>query len=146
MKEKIPELSNEEARQKILDIVTAEDGGGVSMNTKYASVTLSAEGAEFDLEGDLKEHYEQVKTGLNWAKRIKDIGLRVAAGEVGKAFDIIKDGISDLTVGEEMYLYLIDELTGEPVQADGWPLVITTPSELVPRLLQIGRASCRERV
>ncbi len=63
--------------------------------------------------------------------------MKVAAGEVGKAFEIIKEGISDLIVGEEMYLYLIDELTGEPVQAEGWPLVITTPSEIVPKLLPL---------
>ena len=131
--------SDEEAKQKILDIVTAEDGSGVRMNTKYASATVTAEGADFHLEGDLKEHYEQVQVGIKCARCIKYIGLKIASGEAGKALDIIKDGIriSDLIVGEEMYLYLIDELTGKPVQADGWPLVITTPSELVPKLLPL---------
>ena len=36
-----------------------------------------------------------------------------------------------------MYLYLIDELTGEPVIAKGWPIVITEPSKVVPKLLPV---------
>jgi len=116
--------------------VTAEDGSGVgvSVTTEHASVTLSADGANIDLEGDLKERFE---VGITWAKRIKKLSSRVAAGEVGKAFDIIKEGISDLTVAGEMYLYLVDELTGEPVRADGWPLIITKPADLVPKLLPL---------
>eukprot|EP00984_Skeletonema_dohrnii_P026513 scaffold15875_cov72-Skeletonema_dohrnii-CCMP3373.AAC.3 len=146
LNDKLPEPPNEEMKKKILDIVTAEDGSGVSVTTEHASVKISADGANIDLKGDLKEHYERVQDGIKWAKRIKKIGSRVAAGEVGKAFDIIKEGISDLTVGGEMYLYLVDVLTGEPVRADGWPLIITTPADLVPKLLplmQIGiRAMC----
>ncbi|KAK1745632.1 serine/threonine-protein kinase [Skeletonema marinoi] len=146
LNDKLPEPPNEEMKKKILGIVTAEDGSGFSVKSEHASVTLSAEGPDFDLEGDLKEHYERVQDGIKWAKRIKEIGSRVAAGEVGKAFDIIKEGISDLIVGGEMYLYLIDELTGEPVRAEGWPLIITTPADLVPKLLplmQVGiRAMC----
>eukprot|EP00985_Skeletonema_marinoi_P021645 scaffold13386_cov154-Skeletonema_marinoi.AAC.2 len=133
-------------KKKILDIVTAEDGSGFNVKSEHASVTFSADGANIDLEGDLKEHYERVQDGIKWAKRIKKIGSRVAAGEVGKAFDIIKEGISDLIVGGEMYLYLVDELTGEPVRADEWPIVITEPAELVSTLLplmQLGiRAMC----
>eukprot|EP00984_Skeletonema_dohrnii_P026510 scaffold15874_cov77-Skeletonema_dohrnii-CCMP3373.AAC.5 len=146
LNDKLPEPPNEETKKKILDIVTAEDGSGFNVKSEYVSVTLSADGANIDLEGDLKEHYERVQDGIEWAKRIKKIGSRVAAGEVGKAFDIIKEGISDLIVGGEMYLYLVDELTGEPVRADEWPIVITTPDELVSQLLplmQIGiRAMC----
>eukprot|EP00984_Skeletonema_dohrnii_P031895 scaffold25004_cov144-Skeletonema_dohrnii-CCMP3373.AAC.4 len=129
-----------------IDLEGDEDGSGVSTKTKGASLTFSADGVDIDLDGDLKEYRDQVDAGIKWAKRIKDIGPRVAAGEVGRAFDIIKEGISDLTVGGEMYLYLVDELTGEPVRADAWPLIITTPADLVPKLLplmQVGiRAMC----
>eukprot|EP00985_Skeletonema_marinoi_P031833 scaffold37823_cov201-Skeletonema_marinoi.AAC.9 len=146
LNDKLPEPPNEEMKKKILGIVTAEDGSGVSVTTEHASLTVSADGANIDLEGDLKEHYERVQDGIKWAKRIKEIGSRVAAGEVGKAFEIIKEGIDDLIVGKTMYLYLVDELTGKPVRADGWPLIITTPADLVPKLLplmQIGiRAMC----
>jgi len=146
LNDKLPEPPNEKLKKKILDIVAAEDGSGVSMKTKYASLAVSAEGFDIDLEGDLKEYHDQVKAGIKWANRIENIGTKVAAGEVGKAFDTIKEGISDLIVGGEMYLYLVDELTGEPVRAKGWPLIITTPSDLVPKLLplmQVGiRAMC----
>jgi len=138
--------SDEEAKNKILEIIAREDGSGVSMKTKHATVAFSAEGVDIDLEGDLKEYRDQVEDGIKWAKAIKNICTNVAAGEIGTAFDIIKDGIEDLIVGNEMYLYLIDELTGEPVRAEGWPIVITEPSDLVPKLLpliQVGiRAMC----
>ncbi len=107
-----PAKSVEEAKQKILDIVAAEDDSGTSLKTD-----------DIVVEGDLREHYEKFKTGMKWVKRINEIGSKVAACEVGRAFDIIDDGISDLINAEEMYLYLVDELTGKPVQAEGWPLI-----------------------
>ena len=140
--------SDEEAKNKILKIVRNEDGSGVSVTTKHATLTATEEGVGIGLEGDLKEYRDQVEAGVKWAKRIKNIGKKVAAGEIGKAFEIINKGIEDLIVGNEMYLYLIDELTGKPVRAEGegWPIKITEPSELVHKLLplmQLGmRAMC----
>eukprot|EP00984_Skeletonema_dohrnii_P002429 scaffold836_cov77-Skeletonema_dohrnii-CCMP3373.AAC.3 len=135
--------SDEEAKNKILEIVANEDGSGVSMKTKGASVTFSADGANIDLKGDLKEHYERVQDGITWAERLRKIGTNFAAGEIGTAFETIKEGIQDLIVGDEMYLYLVDELTGEPVEAKGWPLTITTPSETVPRLIPLMQVGMR---
>eukprot|EP00985_Skeletonema_marinoi_P020867 scaffold12485_cov78-Skeletonema_marinoi.AAC.2 len=118
-----PAATDEEAKNKILKIVAVEDGSGFSVTTKHASLTATAEGVDnIGLEGDLKDYYDRVQDGFKWANRIKDIGTNVAAGEIGTAFDIIKDGIEDLIVGNEMYLYLIDELTGVPVRAEGWPI------------------------
>ncbi len=93
------------------------------------------DGQDIALENDLKKYYEQVETGMKWANRIIELGSKIAAAEVGKAFDAIAEGIQDFIVGEEMYLYLVDELTAEPVRANGWPLKITTPSDLVPKLI-----------
>ena len=36
---------------------------------------------------------------------------------------------------EEMYFYWIDELTGGPVQATGFPVVISNPSDILPMLI-----------
>jgi serine/threonine protein kinase/ankyrin repeat protein len=106
---------------------------------KHAFLAFTAEGAEIHLEGDLKERYD---LGMKWAKRIKHVGAKVAAGDVGKgAFEIINEGIKDLIVG--MYLYLIDELTGEPVRAEGWPITITKPSKIVPKLLPLMQVGMR---
>ena len=108
-----------------------------SLSTEYISAELSSEGVDLQLEGDLKKCYEQVKTGMKWVIRLKEIGSKVATGEVGKAFDIINEGIKDLIVAKKMYVYLIDDLTGEPVQAPGWPIEITKPSEIVHKLVPI---------
>eukprot|EP00984_Skeletonema_dohrnii_P026995 scaffold16422_cov78-Skeletonema_dohrnii-CCMP3373.AAC.4 len=144
LNEKLPEPPNEETKNKILEIVANEDGSGVSMKTKYASLSATAEGVDFNLEGDLKKYRDQVEAGIKWANTIKDIGMNVLNGEIGTAFDTIKKKIiEENLVGDEMYLYLIDELTGEPVRAKGWPIVITTPSDLVPKLLPLMQLGMR---
>ena len=38
---------------------------------------------------------------------------------------------------------LIDELTGEPVRGEGYPIVITTPKEVVPKLLPVMQVGMR---
>eukprot|EP00984_Skeletonema_dohrnii_P009007 scaffold3378_cov82-Skeletonema_dohrnii-CCMP3373.AAC.1 len=137
---KLPPEPSDGDREKMLDFVTKDDGSGVSVQTKHASMTFSAEGVDMKLQGDLEERYERAQDGIEWVKRIKRIGSKVAAGEIGMAFEIIKEEIiKENLVGNEMYLYLIDELTGEPVRAEGegWPIVITTPSELVHKLLPL---------
>jgi hypothetical protein len=141
--DKLPPKPSEEDVKKILDLVAAEDGSGVSVQSKYASVTLSADGAVINLEGDLKKRYD---LGMKWVKCIESVAARIAAGEVGKgAFEIIKEGIEDLTVGKKMYLYLIDELTGEPVRAKGkgWPIEIKKPKEVVPKILPLMQLGMR---
>eukprot|EP00984_Skeletonema_dohrnii_P005207 scaffold1824_cov104-Skeletonema_dohrnii-CCMP3373.AAC.7 len=137
----LPPEPSDVDRKKMLDFITNEDGSGFSVTTKQATLTATAEGVNIGLEGDLKEYRDQVEAGIKWANKIKDIGTNVLAGEIGTAFDIIKDGIEDLIVGNEMYLYLVDELTGEPVRAQGWPIVITKPSDRVHNwlpLMQLG--------
>jgi len=62
---------------------------------------------------------------------------------VGGAFDTIKEGLGDLITAEKMYLYLIDELTGEPVRGKGYPIVITTPAQVVPKMLPVMQVGMR---
>eukprot|EP00984_Skeletonema_dohrnii_P009005 scaffold3377_cov69-Skeletonema_dohrnii-CCMP3373.AAC.1 len=134
---KLPPEPSDVDKNKILKIIAKEDGSGVCAKTEYATFTATEEGVGIDLEGDLKEYRDKVEDGIKWAKAIKNIGTNFAAGNIDEAFVNIKDGIKDLIVGNEMYLYLIDDLTGDPVQAEGWPLVITTPSDVVPKLLPL---------
>jgi len=140
---KLPLKSPGEEVKKILDIVAAEDVSGISFQMKHASVILSAEGADINLERDLKKHYD---LGMKWVKSIKSVAAKVAADEaatVEAAFNMIKEEIKDLIVGKKMYLYLIDELTGEPVRAEGWPIEITKPSKVVPKLLPLMQVGMR---
>jgi len=91
--------------------------------------------------GKYKEYVDNFNTGMKWVHRLKTIGSKFAAGKVGDAFETIKEGLSDLVTGGTMYLYLVDELTCEPVRAEGYPIKITTPSEIVPNTFD----SCRRR-
>jgi len=104
---------------------------------------ITADGPDVKIEGDLKTYHDQVTVGMKWVQGIKSIGAKVAAGEWRAAFKTIEDGIKDLPVGGEMFLYLIDELTGEPVRADKWPIKITKPSKVVPKLLPVMQVGIR---
>ena len=94
-------------------------------------------------EGKCKEYVEHLNTGVKWVNRLKTVGSTLAAGKVGDAFETIKEGLGDLVTGETMYLYLVDELTCEPVRAEGYPIVITKPSEIVPKLLPVMQVGLR---
>jgi serine/threonine protein kinase len=92
---------------------------------------------------ELTTEPSDIEVGIKWVERIISVFSNVADGQVDAAFETIKEGIKDLIVGKEMYLYLIDELTGEPVQAKGWPITITEPSEIVPKLLPLMKVGMR---
>ena len=113
------------------------------MTHELASVTFTEDGPRFEAMGRCKEYVEKFNTGMKWVHRLKTIGSKVAAGKVGDAFETIKEGLGDLVKGETMYLYLVDELTCEPVRAEGYPIVITTPSEIVPKLLPVMQVGLR---
>jgi len=114
----------------------AEDGSGVTLSAEFGTVTFTEEGASLEATGKCKEHVDRFKTGMKWVHRLKTIGIDLADGKVGDAFQTIKEGLGDLMTGETMYLYLIDELTGLPVRAEGYyPIPITEPSEIVHKLL-----------
>ena len=53
---------------------------------------------------------------------------------------MIKTGLKDVMASESMYLYLVDELTGEPVRATNWPIKIDMPPDLVPKLMPVMQA------
>ena len=132
----LPELSQEE-KKKMLEFIAKEDGSGISFETKFAKLKLSEEGADVALVGILEKYQEQVEVGIKWATCIKDIGSNLVAGNIDDAFNAIKSSIKDLTVGQKKYLYLIDDLTGEPAITKEWPIEITQPSDVVPKLLPV---------
>ena len=142
LKEMLPDPPSKEEKKKLLQI--AEDGSGVTVSGGLVSVTFTEEGVGIGAAGKCKEYVEQLNVGIKWIDRVKTIGLNVTAGDVSKAFETIKAGLGDLVTGETMYLYLIDELTGEPVRAEGfYPIEIKTPSEIVPKLLPLMHVGLR---
>eukprot|EP00588_Corethron_pennatum_P035410 CAMPEP_0194348274 /NCGR_PEP_ID=MMETSP0171-20130528/106445_1 /TAXON_ID=218684 /ORGANISM="Corethron pennatum, Strain L29A3" /LENGTH=1321 /DNA_ID=CAMNT_0039115603 /DNA_START=354 /DNA_END=4320 /DNA_ORIENTATION=- len=141
---KLPEPPTDKEMQQLLEITAAEDGSGVKVSGVHASFAFTEEGASFGLEGELKEKYEkyeeQFNTGMKWMQRLKKIGSKMTGGAVDEAFGAIKDGLDDLVIGNMMYLYLVDELTGEPVRADEWPIEIREPADVVSQLLPVMQA------
>ena len=119
----------------------AEDDSGVTLSAEFGTVPFTEEGASFEATGKCKEHVDRFKTGMKWVDRLKTIGLGLAAGN--DAFKTIKEGLGDLVTGETMYLYLVDELTCEPVRAEGYPIEITKPSEIVHELLPMMQVGLR---
>jgi hypothetical protein len=141
LNKKLPDPPSEEEKEQLLQI--AEDGSGVTVSGELASVTFTEDGLSVEAAGKCKEYVDSFNTGMKWVNRLKTIGTNVAAGKVGDAFKTIKEGLGDLVTGETMYLYLVDELTCEPVRAEGYPIEITKPSEIVHKLLPMMQVGLR---
>ena len=102
--------------------------------------------------GEIADQWKgRLDEGIEWLQGLRAFGSSGAADSDGNSdsvFEKIREAFSSLVSGPAMYLYLLDELTGEPViPADGsYPITISTPAALVPRLLplmQVGmRAMC----
>ena len=119
-----PELSAKEQEQLLLSL--KDDGSGIG------------------LTGDAKAAKAQFDKAMAWVKRLQTFGESVIEGDPNKDFGKIKEVLGDLmALKDTMYLYLIDELTGLPVRGDGYPIVITTPSELVHKLLPMMQVGMR---
>ena len=96
-------------------------------------------GLKEDCSGfEFSEFYKtRFDKGMKWIDRLKDFGAGVATGDPDKVFGPLKDYFKELIEGEKYYLYLIDELTGAPVSAGPYPIEITIPSEVVPKLMPL---------
>ena len=122
-----PELSAEEQEQ--LHVLMLKEDGDLSAEEQEQLhvLMLKEDGIERKkLTGDLKAANDRFDKGMTWLERLQNFGV----------IDI-KEVFSDLMTKEKMYFYLVDELTGLPVRGDGYPIVITTPSEIVHKLLPV---------
>jgi hypothetical protein len=80
---------------------------------------------------------------VTWLERLKTFGEGVIENNPNKDFGKIKEVLGELMTKETMYFYLIDELTGLPVRGDGYPIVITTPAEIVHKLVPVMQVGMR---
>ena len=122
-----PELSAEEQEQ--LHVLMLKEDGDLSAEEQEQLhvLMLKEDGIERKkLTGDLKAANDRFDKGMTWLERLQNFGV----------IDI-KEVFSDLMTKEKMYFYLVDELTGLPVRGDGYPIVITTPAEIVLLLLPV---------
>ena len=106
-------------------------------------VSLKEDGSGIELTGDAKVAKEQFDKATTWLKRLQTFGEGVIENNPSKVFGKIKEVLGELMTKEKMYLYLVDELTGLPVRGDGYPIVITTPAEIVHKLLPVMQVGMR---
>ena len=128
-----PELSAEEQEQ--LHVLMLKEDGDLSAEEQEQLhvLMLKEDGIERKkLTGDLKAANDRFDKGMTWLERLQNFGV----------IDI-KEVFSDLMTKEKMYFYLVDELTGLPVRGDGYPIVITTPAEIVHKLLPVMQVGMR---
>ena len=119
-----PELSAEDQDQ-LMQLLLKEDGSGI------------------ELAGDAKAAKDRFDKGVTWLKRLQTFGEGVIENNPSKVFGKIKEVLGDLMTNEKMYFYLVDELTGLPVRGASYPIVITTPSEIVHKLLPMMQVGMR---
>ncbi|KAL1499022.1 hypothetical protein AB1Y20_013538 [Prymnesium parvum] len=141
LRSKLPDPpSGMKARQPALKM--EGDGSGFAVETGLINVSFTDEGVE--MSSELLETYKsRFDEGMTWVTRLKAVGSMTLQGDVGGAFETIREGLGDLITAETMYLYLIDELTGEPVRGPGYPIEIKTPAEVVPKLLPVMQVGLR---
>ena len=99
------------------------------MNIRDDGTGVAAEGQHVDR---LKECSTWLNLGARFARGVAKCSPAAISAAVAKACE-------ELVVGDEMFLYLIDELTGEPVRPtaddESYPLRITRRSGEVEKLL-----------
>ena len=100
-------------------------------------VSLKEDGSGIELAGDLKAAKEQLDKAKTWLDRLQTFGEGVIENNPKQIFGTIKEVFGELMTKETMYFYLVDELTGLPVRGDGYPIVITTPADIVHKLLPV---------
>lgn len=138
---KLPVPSAEE-KQKFLTLQAAEDGSGVSVAYRDLNVKITDEGVDVDwaLADKYKEQYEE---GMKWIDRVKRVGGAILNMDGSAVFKTVEDSLPDLVKADTMYLYLIDELTGKPVEGEGYPIGIKKPAAVVAKLLPVMQVGLR---
>ena len=106
-------------------------------------LSLKDDGSGTELTGDAKAAKDRFDKGVTWLKRLKTFGEGVIENSPKKVFGKIKEVFGELMTKNTMYFYLVDELTGQPVRGDGYPIEITTPAEIVPKLLPVMQVGMR---
>jgi len=81
--------------------------------------------------------YDQLEEVCDWLDCLGQMTQAISKKVPDTFFASVKRRFNSLVQDENktMYLYLIDELTGEPAIGPGYPIKITQPSKTVPRLL-----------
>ena len=119
----------------ILDEMLSAEEPELSKGELEQLFSLKEDGSGIELAGNLKVAKERFDKAEIWLERLKTFGGGVIEVDPNKVFGEIKKVFGELMTKETMYFYLVDELTGLPVRGNGYPIKITTPAEMVSKLL-----------
>jgi hypothetical protein len=113
-------------------------------------IDLAADGSGLELGERGKVLMAKVDKGQRWFNEMCSLGSKIASGSRPVDFtQQVKEKMEMFAAGklkdQVMYLYLIDEYTGEPVNPfdDVYPITITTPSEHAKWMLPIMRTGLK---
>ena len=98
---------------------------------------------ELKLTDNSKAAMDLFDQGMTWLERLQTVGEGILTGNSDKVFGGIKAVLNKHMVGKTMYFYLVDELTGKAVRGGSYPIVITTPSDIVHKLLPVMQIGIR---
>jgi len=121
LKQKLPPLPSEEERKQLIEFISNEDGSDIAIEGVMAE--------------KIKGWMELLKEGKSWVEDVTVSRDGIPESDHDRFFDMIKKRFKQVIQKNTMYFYLVDELTGKPVRAEGYPLEITQPSEFIPRAL-----------
>jgi len=127
----------------ILDEMLSAEEPELSAEEQDQLLSLKEDGSGIELTGNLKVAKERLDKGMTWLKRLQTFGEGLIENNPIKVFSKIQEVFGELMTKETMYFYLVDELTGLPVRGDGYPIEITTPAEIVPKLLPVMQVGMR---
>ena len=115
------------------------------VNTPTTFIILNQElPSEAKITDDLKAATDFFDQGIAWLERLQTVGEAIINGDsTDTVFGTIKDVVNKRLTAKTMYFYLVDELTGKVVRGPGYPIKITTPSELVHKLLPVMQVGMR---
>lgn len=122
--EKLPSIvesppTDGENKKKNLEDFLADDGSGFLPDSS-------------NLSEKQKKNMQYMKDILT---DVTDAKNSIQEHDSNKFFEVVKERFRKLTTKNKMYFYLVDELTGEPVQGGKYPIEITEPSDFVPKMM-----------
>ena len=127
----------------ILDEMLSAEEPELSKGELEQLFSLKEDGSGIELAGNLKVAKERLDKAKIWLERLKTFGEGFVDNNPTKVFEKIEEVFGELMTKETMYFYLVDELTGLPVLGNGYPIKITTPAEMVSKLLPVMHVGMR---
>ena len=121
--------------EKLPPAVTPEQQSWIDAN-----VVFKDDGSGVDIKGEAPTWFLDIrarfKDGMDWAEHLASFKPNEVLTPDNFS-SAIKKAFNKLLPTKTLYFYLVDELTGEPVRATGYPIEITQPAEQVSKLLPV---------